>query len=144
MHCLAHRKHRSVKLPSQINQSNYPVKSDRAQSNMTPLFYVPHSYQMFHTKHIAGSRFRVFDGGGGEDDAMSGLIGADRDRAHAQSNDRDRARSQSNDRDRAQSNDRRKSEEITPESETGFETGVGLRTGLETALGTGTGTGTGT
>ena len=82
---------------------------------------------MFRTKHIAGSGFRVFDGGGGDDDAMSGMIGADRDRARAQSNDSDRA----------QSNDRRKSGEIAPESETGFETGVGLRTGLETGVGLG-------
>ena len=67
----------------------------------------------------------MFDGGGGEDDAMSGLIGADKNRA-AQSNDKNRA---------AQSNTRRKSEENFPDSEMGFETGVG--TGQETRTGVG-------
>ena len=83
------------------------------------------------------SGFRVYDAGGGEDDAVSGLIGeADKDRA--QSHDKDRAqsigrdRAQSIDKDRAQSNDRDRAQSNvgqtlrgkTPESEVDVESGL--------------------
>ena len=82
----------------------------------------------------------MFDGGGGDDDAVSGLM--ETDRHSAQSNDR--RQSQSNDRRQSQSNDRRASQSNIErgqafESEVGLGTGIGFDTGFESGLGLGMG-----
>ena len=88
-------------------------------------FYIPlpaYLHVPFQNHSTTGTGFRVFDGGGGDDDAVSGLMETDRhsaqsnDRRASQSNDRrssqsnDRRASQSNDRRASQSNDRRSSQ----------------------------------